>query len=294
MEREREKDESSPLVSVMMPARNEAVFIAEAIESIVNQTYTNWELIIVDDKSTDATRQIAEGFALHDPRIRVIDGDGICSGNARNKAIDVARGDFIMNMDADDVARPNRIERLLEVARRYPRAVVGSFMAFVDLDLRVQRVTTKPTENEEIRKRLRRLWGRGAISPQTTMVTAEVLRQYRYNEFYRVMVDWDLILRMSEDESIVFANVPEPLYLYRLNDGSMSLNQGPRVKYNLLVRYNELQRRKGKPEVRSLEDFESMMRANPVRRAAYGSLTLLKRLQHTMVWLKHQRSRSGA
>lgn len=283
-----------PLVSVMMPARNEAAFIADAIRSILAQTYENWELIVVDDKSTDATREIADDFARRDGRIRVIEGEGICSGNARNKAIDVSRGDFIMNMDADDVAQPNRIERLLEVARRYPRAVVGSFMAFVDLDLRVQRVTTKPTENEEIRKRLRRLWGRGAISPQTTMVTAEVLRQYRYNEFYRVMVDWDLILRMSEDESIVFANVPEPLYLYRLNEGSMSLNQGPRVRYNLLVRYNELQRRKGKPEVRSLEDFESMMRANPVRRAAYASLTLLKRLQHTMVWLKHQRSRSAA
>jgi glycosyltransferase involved in cell wall biosynthesis len=279
---------STPLVSVMMPARNEAGFIGDAIRSILKQTYTNWELIIVDDKSTDGTKEIALEFARRDDRIRVIDGDGICSGNARNKAIDAARGKYIMNMDADDVSVPERIEKLLAVACQYPQVVVGSAMAFVDLDLNVKRVTKKPTDNVTIRRKLRRLWGRAAITPGTIMASADLLRQYKYNEFYKVMVDWDLILRLAENEAVVFANVPEPLYLYRLNSGSMTLNQGPRVRYNILVRYNELQRRKGRPEIRSLEEFEAMVRESPTRRIAYNSVLMMKRIQHTMVWMKHR------
>lgn len=279
---------SLPLVSVMMPARNEAVFIGDAIDSIIRQTFTNWELIVVDDKSTDGTKEIALEFAGRDSRIRVIDGDGISSGNARNKAIGVARGDYIMNMDADDISAPERIEKLLAVACRYPQAVVGSAMAFVGLDLKVRRVVTKPTENAAIRKRLRRIWGRAAIAPQTIMVTADLLRRYRYNEFYKVMVDWDLILRLSENEDVVFANVPEPLYLYRLNPGSMTLDQEPRVRYNLMVRYNELRRRRGESELRSLEAFESEMRSNPGRWFAYKFLLAAKRVQHRLVWNKHR------
>lgn len=278
---------SEPLVTVMMPARNEEAFIADAIESIACQTYPNWELVIVDDKSTDRTRAIAEDYARADSRIRVIDGDGICSGNARNKAIDAARGEYIMNMDADDVSTPQRIERLLAEAMRHRNPVVGSFMAIVDPDLNVQRVTSKPTSNVEIRKMLGRVWRRTGMTPQTFMASAELLKRYRYNEFYKVMVDWDLILRLFENEDVVFANVPEPLYLYRLNAGSMTLRQTPRVRYNLLLRYNERQRRLGREEIRSLEAFESMARARFHRRVVYGTALLLKRVQHSLFWLKH-------
>lgn len=269
-----------PLVSVMMPARNEAEFIADAIASIQIQSYTNWELIVVDDKSTDATREIALAKAAEDDRIRVIEGDGICSGNARNKAIRNARGEYIMNMDADDVSAPTRIEKLVAEARRHPNTVVGSFMAMVDLDLNVQRVSTKPIDDTAIRKQLRRWWGRSAILPQTMLFPTELIRRYMYNEFYRVMVDWDLVLRLAENGDVIFRNVPEPLYFYRPNRGSMTLNPTPRIRYNLLLRYNERQRKRGRQEIRDLDVFESMVRRNPLRRLVYGTLFLAKQIQH--------------
>jgi teichuronic acid biosynthesis glycosyltransferase TuaG len=277
-----------PLVTVMMPARNEERFIRDAIQSIVDQTYQNWELLVVDDQSKDSTRSIAEGFAMEDRRIHVLEGDGICSGNARNKAIREAKGTYIVNMDADDVSAPNRISRLVETAQTLRFPVVGSNLAFVDLDLTVKRISAKPGTDREIRKQMSRWWNRDAVLPQTTLIDAELLRAYQYNEFYHVMVDWDLMIRLSEDERVNFANVQEPLYYYRLNDGSMTLDQHRRIRYNLLVRYNEIRRRKGQPEAQSLEELDRRLHDRPLLKLGYHIAFCAKRAQHGLLLRRHQ------
>jgi len=104
---------SAPLVSIALPAYNAAGTLATAIRSVLWQTYRNFELLVLDDGSSDATAQVASGF--DDPRIRVI-GDGTNLGLAQrlNQAIDTARGELFARMDADDIAYPQRLE--LQVA----------------------------------------------------------------------------------------------------------------------------------------------------------------------------------
>ena len=104
----------APLVSVVMPARNAAAFLREAIDSILTQTWRELELIVVDDGSTDDTRAIAEELGAADGRLRVISPGG--SQNAKsglvaalNRGFSEARGDLVARMDADDLAYPDRI-----------------------------------------------------------------------------------------------------------------------------------------------------------------------------------------
>ena len=102
-----------PLVSIMMPAYNAGKYIGRAIESVLAQTYENWELIIVDDCSTDNTYEIAASYK--DPRIRIFRNDvNIGPGPSRNEAIKYSRGEWLAYLDADDIWLPQRLERLIK------------------------------------------------------------------------------------------------------------------------------------------------------------------------------------
>ena len=104
---------SMPLVSVLMPAYNSELYIAEAIDSILNQTYTNLELIIFDDGSSDGTRKIIESYS--DPRVvKVLSDQNGGVVRARNDIIDRAQGKYIALMDADDIADPARLQKQIQ------------------------------------------------------------------------------------------------------------------------------------------------------------------------------------
>ena len=100
------------LVSVIVPAHNSAVFLDECIESVLAQTYRNWELIIVDDRSSDATADIAGRHALADSRIRVEQVDFGDVSSARNHGIRVARGELFCFLDSDDAYGPTALEAM--------------------------------------------------------------------------------------------------------------------------------------------------------------------------------------
>ncbi|HRL13268.1 MAG TPA: glycosyltransferase family A protein, partial [Aggregatilineales bacterium] len=107
-----------------MPAYNAASFIAQAIESILNQTLRNFELIIVDDGSTDTTAQIIADYAARDPRIKAIQGTHRGVSAALNLGLAEARAPWIAIMHADDVALPRRLERQLACAASDPRVII--------------------------------------------------------------------------------------------------------------------------------------------------------------------------
>jgi len=105
-----------PLVSIMMPAYNAGKYIRRAIESVLVQTYENWELIIVDDCSTDNTYEIAASYK--DRRIRIFRNDvNIGPGPSRNEAIKNSRGEWLAYLDADDIWLPERLEKILSVVQ---------------------------------------------------------------------------------------------------------------------------------------------------------------------------------
>ena len=109
----------SELVSIITPSYNSAAYIAEMIESILAQTYTNWELLITDDCSTDDSVKIIESYATKDSRIklfRLASNSG--AGIARNKSIEEARGRYIAFCDSDDLWKPQKLEKQVEFSRK--------------------------------------------------------------------------------------------------------------------------------------------------------------------------------
>jgi teichuronic acid biosynthesis glycosyltransferase TuaG len=102
---------TKPLISIIMPAYNAERYIAESIRSVLAQTYQNWELIIVDDGSTDRTAEIAQSFVLADSRVKYIFQQNTKVAAARNRGIGKAAGDLIAFLDSDDLWMPEKLER---------------------------------------------------------------------------------------------------------------------------------------------------------------------------------------
>ena len=142
----------APLLSVVMPIYNAELYLDEAINSIRSQTFSNFELILVDDGSTDASTSICAKFAELDFRIhhiRKING-GIAT--ALNAGIAVAVGEFIARMDADDIALPNRFEKQLSFFDRNPNVdvVSASFQPFSIADLITSPIVEHPGQHKII------------------------------------------------------------------------------------------------------------------------------------------------
>ena len=104
--------EASFFISVIMPAYNMAQYIARAIDSVQAQTHENWELLIIDDGSTDTTVAVAQGYAQNDARIRIICQENQGVAAARNTGLDHAAGDYIAFIDSDDYYEPTILEKL--------------------------------------------------------------------------------------------------------------------------------------------------------------------------------------
>jgi len=118
---------NTPLISVIMPCYNAGKFLREAIESILNQSYTHFELLAINDGSTDSTLQILEEYAAKDSRIRVITNEeNIKLIRTLNKGIDLAQGEYIARMDADDISLPNRFEVELDYLLQNPEVDIVS------------------------------------------------------------------------------------------------------------------------------------------------------------------------
>jgi glycosyltransferase involved in cell wall biosynthesis len=120
-----------PIFSVVMPAYNAERFVGEAIESVLAQTLTDWELLVVNDCSTDRTLEVCNSF--HDPRIRVYTTpQNLNAAGARNLAIEYSRGDYIAFLDSDDLAVPDRLERQLRAFQVDPDlGFLGSAVQFL-------------------------------------------------------------------------------------------------------------------------------------------------------------------
>ena len=124
---------NSPVVSVIMPAYNAARYISAAVESILAQTFGDFELLIVDDGSTDRTPALLAHFAERDERVEVIDQEHAGYVRALNLMLDRARGELVARMDADDIAHPGRLRQQVEFLSTRPEVVcVGSAFDIID------------------------------------------------------------------------------------------------------------------------------------------------------------------
>jgi len=203
--------DNTPAVSIVFPVYNAIPFLEQAVASIFSQTLTDWELIAVDDASTDGSWQFLQRIA--DPRVRIVRNEHNCGTPiTSNRAIDMARGKWIAKMDADDIILPRRLELQVQALEADPHIdLLGTGSFVVDRDLNPVEVRRPPTRHAEI-------VGRPTINFPLTfgalMGKAGWWRRWRNDP--RVGAaghEFDLYFR-SHRESL-FSNVPEPLYVYR-------------------------------------------------------------------------------
>lgn len=221
-----------PKASVIIPAYNAEKYIAKSIESILNQTFTDFELIIIDDCSTDETYAIIIEYAKKDNRIVVLKNEknlGI-AGN-RNKGISLAKGEYIVWQDADDISMPERISKQFNFMESHPEVgIVGGFLEFFE-DKKGTTGVRKYSDNDQIlRKNIFRF---SPVAQPTAMIRKEILDQVgEYNLKYPPAEDIDMSFRIGEKSK--FSNIQEVLLRYREHPSSATFTRLRKIELSTL------------------------------------------------------------
>jgi GT2 family glycosyltransferase len=211
-----------PLVTVLMSVYNGEDFLAEAIESISDQTFKDFEFLIVNDGSTDKSSEIVSHFVRKDRRIRLIDQNNKGLVAALNRGLKEARGTLIARIDADDIAYPNRLEKQVAHMTENPEIIAsGSSITLIDTQGQIMRQIKYPVTKDKVRKQMMK--GSKLAHPAVMMRRAVVLKVGAYREVCRPADDYDLWLRLLEVGEI--DNLQEPLLYYREHDNKMSNNE---------------------------------------------------------------------
>lgn len=215
-------------ISVIMALYNSEEYVESAICSVLKQTFSNFELIIVNDASTDNSLEVVKNIAEKDHRIIIIDlQKNIGVSNARNLALDKAKGKFIAIMDSDDVCRPDRLEVQIDfLEKNLDYGVCGSWLQILNNNGE-QEIWRSPIDHFDI---LAHQLFYNAIYNPTVMIRASVLRESNiiYDKSYIVAEDYKLWYSLHK--ICKFKIIPKVLLLYRkLNDGK-SLSFDPKMK----------------------------------------------------------------
>ena len=208
-------------VSIVLSAYNSEKFLKQALESVLNQSYKEYEFILFDDASTDSTKKIIQNFANKDARIVAVYND-INNGLTRNlnKAISLAKGAYIARMDADDIALPTRIEKQVDFLDKNPEIdIVGAAAIDIDEDANEIQLRTSPQFHDDII----------ALLPKANpMIHSTVVFRKKsfasigyYNEAYRTTQDYEMWFRAA-GIGLKFHNLNETLLKYRMDGNYVS------------------------------------------------------------------------
>ena len=208
---------SSPRISVILPVYNGSAYLAEAMGSVLNQTFRDFELIVLDDASTDGSASVAEQF--NDPRVRVIRQEA----NRRlpatlNHGLDLARGEWVARMDADDICHPFRFEKQIRWMERKPEiGICGTWVRlFGGAVGMTQEYPVSPDSVEAFR------YFHCPFAHPTVMIRRNLLEEFglRYDPSAKAVEDFDLWNRLLVHTR--GANIPENLLHYRLHEASVT------------------------------------------------------------------------
>ncbi len=230
------------MISIIIPLYNAARFIAETLQSVQAQTYTDWECIVVDDGSTDNGAEIVLRMAQADTRICYVYQSNAGPSAARNHGLRLAKGDYIQFLDADDWFPPQRFEKMLAAYTRTEENVIlysGLCLGAED-DIHHHMPYSSRTNVEDIDfKRMYGGFGREfSFIPGAILFPTAYLKNVQWNEAMRASEDWDYYLQLTQ-RGYIFRNLPEELFVYRLVVGGLSHNYEAvaRANYMLLQRY---------------------------------------------------------
>jgi len=219
-----------PFVTVLMPVYNSARYLADAITSILNQTYGDFELLIMDNASTDESPAIIQSFK--EPRIRYVRNESnLGLAGSLNRGVTLSRGKYIARMDADDRSRPHRLQRQVSFMEKNPGIGICGGNILKHLNNRRYHVEY-PQSHADIRAT--QLFHSGFAHP-TVMMRREVLENNRlnYNPEFKNIEDYELWVRLIEKTES--ANLPDILLDYQCHDQQLSAEN-----YRLMIHLSRI------------------------------------------------------
>jgi len=206
------------LVSVIMPAYNTQSTISDSINSVLTQTYTNWELIIVNDRSTDDTASIAKNFAAADHRIHLHTNEqNIGCAATRNVAMSKARGEWLAFLDSDDLWLPDKLEKQLQFANETSASITYTATSYINKYGEISNYIL-PAEREFSYKSLLR---RNIMSCSSVMVRTDEMMPFPHNNKGDMHEDYATWLQILRKVGHAYG-LNEPLLQYRLTESSKS------------------------------------------------------------------------
>lgn len=227
-----------PEISVIIPSYNHARYVEAAVHSVLKQTLGNLELLVIDDGSSDESPQLLESLAANDPRMTVTRQKNGGSHAAINRGLELARAPWVAILNSDDIWEPQRLETLLDEARRY-----GGDFLFSDVQL-IDAEGTAITDSghwwnatiDRFRRRVIEygvedglLYGNMTVSTSNFVFKKDLLSKVGRFRSYRYNLDWDFVLRCIFAEGVSVRFVRERLLRYRLHGNNAILNGMPRA-----------------------------------------------------------------
>ena len=219
--------DKTPILSVLMPVFNSEQFVAEAIESIMNQTFKDFEFLILDDASTDKSFEIIKDFEKRDSRIKVYQNEknlGVVA--SRNKLLNLAKGKYIVWLDSDDIAIENRFEKQMNFLEEHPGiGMVGANAAIINEFGNKIREWSFETDPQKLKIEL---FFHSPFLSSSVMIRKSCLPQNCYDSRFPVAEDFDLYSKIAEQYEI--ANIREFLVKYRINSKGLSKNNSEKME----------------------------------------------------------------
>ncbi len=220
----------NPKVTVLMSVYNGECYLNEAIDSILTQTFTNFEFLIIDDASTDGTPQILRNCA--DSRIRIITNEeNLGLTKSLNKGLALARGVYIARMDADDISLPERLEQQVVFLDSHPcAALVGTSCQIIDQKGNSLERCFVPSESVSYNDLIKQ----NCINHGSVLVRREVMEAlHYYDELFKKCQDYALWLQMAKQYQL--NNIPNILYKLRIHPNSVSREGNESIYYRILA-----------------------------------------------------------
>jgi len=208
---------NTPLVSVVMAVYNGEPFVRKTIESVLLQTYSNFEFIIINDGSKDSSLDTIASFK--DPRIRCISRKNKGLTPSLNEGLRAAQGTYIARIDADDIALPSRLETQVAFLETHPHiGLLGTWAYIIDENGNKKGMYTLPHAHKKIQRMM--FWHNPFIHPSVMFPRAILDTVGFYNENFRYAQDYEYWSRIIKKYEV--ANLGEPLLLYRVFSESMT------------------------------------------------------------------------
>ena len=246
----------TPVISVVMSVYNGEKYLRESIESILNQTYKNFEFIIINDGSKDNSIDTLLEHQVRDPRIVVVNQNNVGLTRSLNRAIELSRCEYIARQDADDISLPTRLEKQLNYMVNHPEVAVIGCLGDV---FNVNGVLRTGRDPKYSRKGIKRhLASKNLFMHGSAMMRKSCLAKVGfYREFFRHSQDYDLWLRLSERFDL--AILPEPLYQYRITADAISVS-----RFLVQKRYANIARQLHKERLATGRDsYDTFVRSYP-------------------------------